>query len=336
MTSPNSRTAAQTTVLEIVRVSVNSSRFAIANCDEKAKDFLQNLGFLDIRFENKRTLAASPEKTLRFLLDIDTATKGNQKPVKLIFVNGEVYREVETGRSMYVDQPVNKESEGQVAFLGQGLADWETYCKLPDEKVIAAYRLKVLRSEVLKPKDKVSTRKYAESDDLAPPSDREESVVEEPVADTPSELPPDTKTSKPKAEKVVKPSPPEVTVIEPSFPKPEPAKAPVPEVVHTDPQPLPTPPGIVRHPQVLRVTKKATPARKPEKVKSVAHFLTSLRNDFSSLNDLSYEELEKYAQGQNGGLKAELDFLDRASKRLRDLKFCLRSAQVTSKKKIGI
>lgn len=224
------KTGTAMTVLEITRVSVNSSRYALGTADSASEEFLENSGFADIKAKDKKTHANSPQNGLRFLVEFDAAHPGNQKPARIISVKDGAFKAIEAGRAIYISDATCKNG-CEVYLRGDNLADWEIQCAIPDRKISEAYRLKSMRQEIVQP----------------PPKLVEEVKVGKTTAQEKSAatLPPDTKQKAP--------APAPVTPVVPQKPRADvPVSTPAPTARITTPTAPPSVNGV-RTEQVLLI-----------------------------------------------------------------------------------
>src|SRR3989344_8120863 len=110
MSNISSPSGAGKTVLEVVRVKASSNPNR-AGFDSEAKDFLQDAGFIHLKVgDNQRHIIGSaPSEDILLLLEHDVQADQNNGHFWLIRIQRGTRREIETGRTMYVESVPNAE-----------------------------------------------------------------------------------------------------------------------------------------------------------------------------------------------------------------------------------
>ncbi|OGI68694.1 hypothetical protein A2738_00070 [Candidatus Nomurabacteria bacterium RIFCSPHIGHO2_01_FULL_42_15] len=204
------------TVLEITGVSVSSGR-QNGHSDTKAFGVLQEAGFVELKYATNRTTAQPPGGGLLFLVAYDASNPANQKPFQMVRLQSQIWKEIDTGNTMYIQAVPSSNGSIEVFLRGNCLDDWELKCKMADAKTAEAYKIMLARDGILKSNKPIprSTRRE-EAHTASPPKPEEEDEEEkEEVVPPPRVTLPMAKVTPPRLVVQLSPVIPEKKVIPP-------------------------------------------------------------------------------------------------------------------------
>jgi len=142
----------QQTVLVVVSVVATSGK-NLNETDCAAIEVLQSSGFVALKSVAKKISARAPGGDTMFLIDYDANAASNQKPFKLVYVRDGSAKEIESGRTIYIQQVPGPSGTFEVLVRGDcKLTEWDFTCAPADKKTIEEY-VQIVRTKGILPQN---------------------------------------------------------------------------------------------------------------------------------------------------------------------------------------
>ena len=150
------------TVLQVSSVIASSgkSERTLTSVDHSAIDVLQDSGLTNLKSLARGVSARPNGGDDIFLFEYDHSNLANQKPGRIVRVQPHQCREVDSGRTIYIQgTPSSGSGSLEILFKGNHIPDWTLTCTMADKETVKSFLIRSDKGEVLGIKQTAPFRK---------------------------------------------------------------------------------------------------------------------------------------------------------------------------------